>query len=190
VNDKGEAAAVSVSSGQGVQIGDGGIQTNVWMAKPLDPESLDRLNPRAAMDRIRQSPHNDAVDLFASASSVWLAEKLKSLLLADESRAIAILADLDPGKAAGLISLFSDDLPWLAHLPHAAEKIAMTAGWNAQRCLRGRQMGTSGSTRRGAFTGTTTVSIAARSAARLASLTSVMAAAAASSGSLRTTSSR
>jgi hypothetical protein len=121
-------ATIDASGGQGVVVGTGNVQNNTWSLKPpLNPATLAALSPHAAVARIRQLSHDDAVDLFASASPEDLPGKLKALLIADEAKAVSILADLDPGKAAEIISPHARDFPWLATLPEAAEAIAQCA---------------------------------------------------------------
>jgi hypothetical protein len=130
----GTAGDVNVSGSQGVVAGTGNTQINNWSPRtPLTPAALAALSPQAAIARIRQLPHDDAVDLFASAPAEVLVPKLKVLLLADEaageSRAVAILADLDPSKVAELIGSWVDPRSgggfyWLYGLSKAAEAIA------------------------------------------------------------------
>ena len=128
MEDDGVAPAnINVSGSQGVQAGKGNVQNNWLLRPPPDVAAFAALSPHAAITRIRALSHDDAVDLFAKAPVRDLAEKVRALLLADEPRAIAILADLDPGKAARLISPRVDDFPWLADLPAAAEAIAQRA---------------------------------------------------------------
>jgi hypothetical protein len=104
----GAAGDVNASGSQGVQTGSGNTQINNWAPRqPLTPATLAALSPHAAVARIRRLSHDDAVDLFASAAADDLTAKLKALLLADEATAVAILADLDPLKAAVLINLAS-----------------------------------------------------------------------------------
>jgi hypothetical protein len=125
-------ASVDVNSSQGVQVGTGNVQHNTYSMRPL--VDLAALSPHAAVTRIRQLPHDDAVDLFAKASPDDLAEKLGVLLHFDPSRAVAILADLNPRKATELINHLPDDFFWLADLPEAAAAIArrvMELGWNS-----------------------------------------------------------
>lgn len=76
---------------------------------------------------MRQLPHDNAVDLFARASPEVLTRTLRALLLSDEARAVAILADLDAGKAAEFIGPLMAAFPWLPNLPEAAEEIAQRA---------------------------------------------------------------
>jgi hypothetical protein len=124
----GAAGDVNASGSQGVQTGPGSTQNNTWISRqPLSAATLAALSPHAAIARIRQLPHDDAVDLFASTPAEDLTAKLKALLLTDEATAVAILADLDPLKAAVLINPYKDNLPWLTALPRAAEAIAQCA---------------------------------------------------------------
>ena len=128
-NDGTGPASVELNGGQGVLVGPGGVQNNYWM-KPL--VDLAALSPHAAVDRIRDIAHNDAVDLFASMPKKDLTEVLRVLLRADEARAIAILADVNPRKVAELVSPHEGDFPWLVYLPAAVRAInerAMTLGW-------------------------------------------------------------
>jgi hypothetical protein len=117
-------ATVDVGGSQGVQVGTGNVQHNWLLRSPRDFAAFAALSPHAAVTRIRQLPHDDAVDLFAQGPAEDLSEKLKALLQADESRAVAILADLHPRKAAELMSPHEDKYPWLADLPNAAEAIS------------------------------------------------------------------
>jgi hypothetical protein len=125
----GEAhATIDASGGHGVVVGDGNVQHNYLSPRaPLNLATLAALSPHAAVTRIRQAPHDDAVDLFAGAPAEVLAGKIKALLLADEAKAVAILADLDPGKAAEHISPHKESFSWLTSLPGAAEAIAQRA---------------------------------------------------------------
>lgn len=120
-----DPANVNVSGGQGTQVGTGNVQYNQYSLRP--PLDLADLSPHAGAARIRQLPHDDAVDLFAKALPDDLADKLKVLLHTDESKVVAILADLNPSKAAELISPLTDDFGWLADLPEAAAAIAQHA---------------------------------------------------------------
>jgi hypothetical protein len=132
----GTAGGVNVSGSQGVQVGDGGTLINNWQVKlPFDVRVLTALNPQAALARILQMPHDDAVDLFAGAPAEVLTEILKALLLADEAKAVAILADLNPGKAATIIDPHVDDFFWLYFLPDATESITQRSTelrWNSE----------------------------------------------------------
>lgn len=119
-NDGLVPASAEVNGGQGVVVGSG-VQNNYWLKPPLD---LAALTPHAAVDRIRDTSHNDAVDVFAGTPQKDLTEVLRVLLRADESKAVAILADVNPRKAAELIGPHEEDFPWLACLPAAAKAIA------------------------------------------------------------------
>lgn len=124
----------NVSGGQGIQVGSGSVQNNFWPAKgPLDAATLTALSPHAAVARIRQMSHDDAVDFFARASAEDLTGPLRALLLADEATAVAVLADLGPRKVTEMTEPFAATFPWLADLPEAAEAIARQAaelGWD------------------------------------------------------------
>jgi hypothetical protein len=106
VRDEDVAPGIDVESSHGVQVGDGNTQVNNWLSsKPrLTPQTLNALSAHAAIDRIRESSHEEAVDLFASAPAEVLVRKLRTLLLTDEAWVVAILADLDPGKSAEIIA--------------------------------------------------------------------------------------
>jgi len=128
VEDDGAAPAnINVSGSHGVQAGTGNVQNNWLLRPPIDVATFAALSPHAAVKRLRGLSHDDAVDLFAKASSEDLTEKLRELLLADEPRAVASLADLNPRKAAELITPHEDDFSWLTDLPGAAEAIARRA---------------------------------------------------------------
>jgi hypothetical protein len=136
VADKGDApAGINVNGGQGVQIGSGSAQYNTWNAKSaLDAASLSRLAPHTALTRLQAMPHDDLVDLFASASPGDVTEVLTAFLLADEAKAIAVLADISARQAAALIALLPVSR-WLRELPHANEGIerkAMELRWAYQ----------------------------------------------------------
>ncbi|HUN30753.1 MAG TPA: hypothetical protein VMU95_01935 [Trebonia sp.] len=121
----GTAGDVSVSGSIGVQAGDGNTQiNNNWsQTPPLDPAILAALNPDTAVKRLRGMPHNDAVDLLARAAPADVAEMLKVFLDADESRAIAILADINPRRSVPLIEPLAAEIAWLPSLPVAAVAI-------------------------------------------------------------------
>ena len=121
----GLAGGVNVSGSQGIVVGTGNTQINV--NRSPNHRSLAGLSLHSAVTRIRQWPHDDAVDFFANTSSEELAVRLRALLLADEPKAVAILADLDPPKAAELIIPCEDGFDWLHDLPEATEAIAQRA---------------------------------------------------------------
>ena len=122
------SATVDASGGQGVQVGTGNLQQNFWtMETPLDPAALSALSPRKAVARIRQMPHDVAVDFFARVSSDNVGETLRELLQTDEPKAVSILADLNWRTAEKLIQPLTHEFPWLADLPRAAEGIASHA---------------------------------------------------------------
>jgi hypothetical protein len=124
----GTAGDVNVGGSQGVVAGTGNTQINNWALRaPLTPATLAALSPHAAVTRIRQMSHDDAVDLFASASAEVLKGKLRALLAEDEAMAVAILADLEPASATELIRPHQGDFSWLVSLPSAAEGIAQRA---------------------------------------------------------------
>ena len=113
---------------------------NYWATDPvLGPATLAGLNSYEAADRVRGLSHRDAVNLFAHATAEVLevlAGKFEALVVTDEARAIAILADLDPAKAAVLIGPCASDYPRLADLPRAAEMIDRRAAglkWSRQQ---------------------------------------------------------
>ena len=121
MHDEGEAPAVGVSGSQGVQAGTGNVQNNMFVSKPsLDLGSLSALSLHAAVARLRAVPHNEVVDFFARVSSQDVAEVLKALRRVDDAKVVAVLADINPRKAAEIISLHAPDL---AGLPIAAEAI-------------------------------------------------------------------
>jgi hypothetical protein len=123
----GEVPGVNVNDSQGVQIGSGD-QYNTWMLEPpLDPSFLRVLNPHTAAERIRRMPHARAVDVLAKASPQDVTDALKVLLAVDEEKAVAVLADVSPGKAAELIEPLVQQAPWLEPLPEAAVATASHA---------------------------------------------------------------
>ena len=136
MRDKGEiAAGVSVGGSQGVQAGTGNVQHNTYLARPkADLASLRKLNPYAAVTRIRQLPHDEAVDLFAGAVPGDVAELLKALIAADQVLAVAILGEIHLDLVRGLTaSIPAKIAPWLPALPMATEDIAgraATIGWD------------------------------------------------------------
>jgi len=126
VTDNGVPPAITDASGsQGLQVGTGNVQNNTWLLKPTP--DFAGLSLHAGVARIRQLPHDDAVDLFATASPEDLTVKLRVLLQADERGAVSILADLNQRRAAELISPIESEFPWLADLSLAAEAIAQHA---------------------------------------------------------------
>jgi hypothetical protein len=128
MRDEGDTSGTEVSDSQGTMIGGGNTQINNWSPRtPLTPTALAALSPHAAVARIRAASHDEAVDLFASAPTEILSKKLKALLLADEARVVAILADLDPDRVSELVKPVRDDFRWLAGLAMAAEAIAHRA---------------------------------------------------------------
>lgn len=101
----GKVGGVNASGGQGIVAGTGNTQINNWSPRaPLTSATLAALNPNAGAARIRQLSHDEAVDLFAEASPQVLTPKLRALLSVDVNRAVAVLADLDAGKAMGPIA--------------------------------------------------------------------------------------
>lgn len=122
------SATINASGTQGVQVGTGNFQYNAWTTKtPLDPASLSALNPHAVLKRLEGMPHDDFVDIFAKATPGDVAEVLKALLEADESKVVAVLADINPRKATELIAPAAASASWLEALPSAAEEIARKA---------------------------------------------------------------
>ena len=127
MQDEGEAPAIAVGDSTGVIVGSNNLQVTYRPGPPLTPEALAALSPHAVAARIRASSHDDAVDLFASTPAEMLSKKLKALLLADEAKVIAILADLDADRVIELVRPYAKKFPWLADLPRAAEAIAHRA---------------------------------------------------------------
>lgn len=126
VSDEGETAAVHVSDSQGVQVGAGGIQQNIWatVRAGLDTASLSALNLRTAVSRLQQASYDDVVDLFASSTGDHMTHVLRALLLADEARVVAVLADINRPRATELINLLAVDAPWLSPLLEGADAIS------------------------------------------------------------------
>ena len=114
MKDQGVApTTVNASDSQGLQVGSGNIQHNVWTMKtPLDPASLSGLSTHRAVVRIRQMSHDVAVDLFAGAYPDDAGEILRELLRTDEDKTISILADLNRRTAEELIQPLMHDFPW------------------------------------------------------------------------------
>jgi hypothetical protein len=110
-----------------VIVGSNNLQVTYRPGPPLTPEALAALSPHAVAARIRATSHDDAVDLFASTPTEMLSKKLKALLLADEAKVIAILADLDADRVIELVRPYAKEFPWLADLPRAADAIAQRA---------------------------------------------------------------
>ena len=117
----GRTPAISIDGSHGTQVGSGNTQNNTFVSKPrLDRATLGGLNSRVAVMLLRRMPHEEQVGLFAGASPGQLSEILSGLLRVDESMAVSILADLDPGRAKELVRPLVPDQPWLIDLPEAA----------------------------------------------------------------------
>lgn len=115
------------ASGQGVQVGDGGTQTNVWMPKaPPDPVALGALNPHTAVTRLQQLPHDELVDFFARAKPADAGEIFAAFLEVDAAKVVAALGDINPRKAAEFIGTVRAEVT-LTALPRAAEAITRKA---------------------------------------------------------------
>jgi hypothetical protein len=143
--DDGDALAISMSSGQGVQAGSGNVQNNTYFQKAsIDIDSLRGLNPRTAVDRILKLAHEDATCLFAMASAHDMAEIFATLLTVDDSRAVAILGDLNPRKIAELVASLADSPKWLTSMPEAVDLISQKTvelGWVSANDLKRLNVG-------------------------------------------------
>jgi hypothetical protein len=125
VKDEGEAPAIEVSGGQGVQVGTGNVQNNTWMSKaPPDLAALNALNPHVAVVRLKRLSHDDLVDLFARASPDDATDVLAAFLATDAAAVVAILGDIHRRKATELIKPLLTTFKWLETLPAAADAIA------------------------------------------------------------------
>jgi len=127
-------ARTVVRDSAGIVIGDHAVQANAHytVASPyedyqLDAVSLAALSPHAAAVHVRQMRHDRAAILLASASPKRVVPVLRVLLRADEPLLVALLADVNPERAAELVAPLASDAPWLEHLPAAVEAIAHEA---------------------------------------------------------------
>jgi hypothetical protein len=127
-------ANVSVSGGQGSQVGTGNVQNNYWTPKPLpDPVDLSALDPHIAVGRLQQYPHEQLVDFFAKASPDDVSEIITAFLNADSVKVVATLGDIKRHRTTQLISRAVESagtasrLAWLTDLPTAAHEIARAA---------------------------------------------------------------
>lgn len=111
--------------GQGIQVGDHGIQHNIYLSdRRIDGEMFKTLNPHAAADQVRLMHHDDAAALLATASAGVSAEVLKVLLPADAPLVVTLLSRINRRKAEELVAEVIHEAPWLGHLPAATEAIA------------------------------------------------------------------
>ena len=123
----GEVPDVSVSGGQGMQVGTGNAQYNAWVPKPPpDPIALGALNPHTAVARLQQLPPDELVDFFARAPSANVSEILEAFLVADKAKVVAALGDINRQKATELLKAVDVHGPLVA-LPEAAQEIARKA---------------------------------------------------------------
>jgi hypothetical protein len=140
VNDEGDAPAVNasgsqvnVNGGQAAQIGEKNTMYNTWYSKEsLDLASLNALNPDAAVDRLRQVPHNELVDFFVRASSHDVADLLAAFLRIDSTKVVATLADIRGSTSEPLIATLTTEAPWLGTLPDEVQAIGLRVeeqGW-------------------------------------------------------------
>jgi hypothetical protein len=133
--------SVGVNTSQGVQVGSGNVQNNYY--RPVDPSFLTSLSPHKAVARLRQMPHDDAVSALAAAPSDDATNVLEVMLEADETLAVALLADLNPRKTRELATLLKN-VPWLAVLPQAVSMIARRASeirWDGNENAGGIERG-------------------------------------------------
>jgi hypothetical protein len=118
---------VNASNAQGVQVGDYGVQINVWEAdRRLDAASLGELAPDHAVEQILAMGHDRAVVPLATADVEPAAKVLDVLLETDEALAVSLLADISRDKAEKLIAAVTAVSPgreWLQRLPEAADAI-------------------------------------------------------------------
>jgi hypothetical protein len=143
VSDEGEPP---VFGGQGFQLGTGNTQRNYFGPKsPLDAASLSVLSPSTRVARIRQQRHDDVVDFFAGAAPQDAVKIgfLSELVRADDAMVVSVLADIDPAKAAALISLCAPELRELPTAAQAIERRAAALRWHLDggvgRLERGRR---------------------------------------------------
>jgi uncharacterized protein with LGFP repeats len=123
----GEVPANVNVSGEGIQVGYGATQTNVWTTKaPLDSATLAALNAHAAVTRLQQLAHDELVDFFARARPRDVGEIIAVFLEVDEGKVIAALADICRPKATELIRTI-DAAEILTALPEAAQEITRKA---------------------------------------------------------------
>jgi hypothetical protein len=119
------------ASGQGVQVGDNNVQVNYHGAPPaLDPETLGALSPQAAVVRLRAMSRDAVVNLFAKAAPGDVTDVLRVLSGAegaDRDLAVAVLADMRPLKAGGLIAPLAQEFPWLESVQKAVADIGALA---------------------------------------------------------------
>jgi hypothetical protein len=129
VQAQGDTPTVGANGAQGIQAGTDNVQINNWTHKPpLDLKALNQLSPHAAVARLQERSHGEVVDFFAGASPGDVAELLTAVISADDALAVAILAELRPECARGLLAPVPDRVaPWLDELPVAAEAIARHA---------------------------------------------------------------
>jgi hypothetical protein len=118
---------VNASNAQGVQVGDNGVQINIWEAdRRLDAASLGDLAPDHAVRQIQAMGHDRAVVPLATAAVDPAAKVLDVLLKTDEALAVSLLADISRDKAEKLIAAVTAASPgreWLQRLPEAADAI-------------------------------------------------------------------
>jgi hypothetical protein len=123
-----ETPPIEVNGGQGVQVGSGNVQNNMWhMKPPPDLASLSALNPHVAVARLQRLSHEDLVDLFARASPADATDMLLAFLETDAATVVAILGDIRRRQSSELIKSIVTSSNMLASLPEASEVIAHKA---------------------------------------------------------------
>jgi hypothetical protein len=130
VSDEGKPPVIG---GQGFQLGTGNTQQNYFGPRsPLDVASLSVLSPSTRVARIRQQRHDDVVDFFAGAAPQDAVKIgfLSELVRADDAMVVSVLADIDPAKAAALISLCAPELRELPAAVQAIERRAAALRWH------------------------------------------------------------
>ncbi|MCY1139752.1 hypothetical protein OWR29_17260 [Actinoplanes sp. Pm04-4] len=104
-------------------IGTGNTQNNYAAFEPLDLGLIGRSSPRAAANRIKQMPIDDALKIVAAASAEDAAAVLGMLLNSDDDFSVALVSEMHPGLAAALLDEGGPALAALRDVPVAAEAI-------------------------------------------------------------------
>lgn len=127
MTDEQQSVPADISGAQGLQLGSGNTQFNLWLQeRQLDAQRVEALNDSAAASYIARLSAEDAAFVLATATARASAGVLRVLLSRrkDKNLAIEIITRINRIKAQELVAAIGPAAAELEMLPEAAEEIA------------------------------------------------------------------